>query len=211
VLHFSRTEEDRLALLVRGDLHLEQRWVDALATLHRVTEDLFDGLERELGLPRRDTRGIRDRVLEPRRRKHRQPHAVERRNESLYVAPLLDSLHARGFQPKTCAMDKGYDNNRVMDETRERNCVPIVCPRKGRPSPLTPIPYGSDEWKRFYRGRAAVEREFGRLKNEYALTPLRTRGLDRVRLHTDLVLMARLGQALARARELPLAALLKLA
>jgi hypothetical protein len=28
-----------------------------------------------------------------------------RRNESLYVAPLLDSLHARGFQPETCAMD----------------------------------------------------------------------------------------------------------
>jgi hypothetical protein len=61
-------------------------------------------------------------------------------------------------------------------------------------------------WKRLYRGRAAVEREFGRLKNEYALTPLRTRGLDRVRLHADLVLIARLGQAVARARAVPLAA-----
>ena len=27
-------------------------------------------------------------------------------------------------------MDKGYDNNRVMDETRERGVVPIVCLRK---------------------------------------------------------------------------------
>jgi transposase len=64
----------------------------------------------------------------------------------------------------------------------------------------------SGEWKRLYRGRAAVEREFGRLKNEYGLTPLRTRGLDRVRLHAALVMIARLGQALVRARAVPFAA-----
>jgi IS5 family transposase len=103
-------------------------------------------------------------------------------------------------------MDKGYDNNRVFDETRERGVVPIICLRKGRAIPLTPIPYGTDEWKRLYRGRAAVEREFGRLKTEYGLTPLRTRGLDRVRLHTNLTMLARLGQALERARAVPLAA-----
>jgi hypothetical protein len=57
-----------------------------------------------------------------------------------------------------------------------------------------------------YKGRAAVEREFGRLKNEYGLAPLRTRGIDRVRIHDDLVMLARLGQALARTRELRLAA-----
>jgi hypothetical protein len=51
-----------------------------------------------------------------------------------------------------------------------------------------------------------VEREFGRLKNEYGLTPLRTRGLERVRLHADLVMIARLGQALVRARAVLLAA-----
>jgi hypothetical protein len=68
-----------------------------------------------------------------------------------------------------------------MDETRERGAVPIVCLRKVRPIPLTAIPYGSDEWKRLYRGRAAVEREFGRLKNEYALAPLRVRGWRRSR------------------------------
>ena len=103
-------------------------------------------------------------------------------------------------------MDKGYDNNRVLSETRERDVVPIVCVRKGRPIPLDRIPYGSDEWKCLYRGRAAVEREFGRLKNEYGLTPLRTRGLGRVRQHADLVMIARLGQALVRARAVPVAA-----
>lgn len=97
-------------------------------------------------------------------------------------------------------MDKGYDNNRVMAETRERGCVPIVSLRKNSPIPLGRIPYGSDEWKRLYRGRAAVEREFGRLKNEYGLTPLRTRGLDRVTLHADLCVLTRLAQALVLAR-----------
>lgn len=129
-----------------------------------------------------------------------------RRNESLYVAPLLDALHARGIHPETCAMDKGYDNNRVMDETRERGCIPIVCLRKGRAIPLSPIPYGSDEWKRLYRGRSAVEREFGRLKHDYGLAPLRVRGVERVQLHADLTMLARLSHVLYRARAMSLAA-----
>jgi hypothetical protein len=56
------------------------------------------------------------------------------------------------------------------------------------------------------QGRAAVEREFGRLKNEWALLPLRVRGIERVRLHADLTILAKLSCALARARAVPLAA-----
>jgi hypothetical protein len=123
-----------------------------------------------------------------------------RRHESLYVAPLLDALAVRGYQPKTVAMDKGYDNPRVMYEARQRGAVPIVALRKGSPIPLDRIPYGSGEWKRLYGGRAAVEREFGRLKHDYGLAPLRVRGLERAALHADLVMLARLGQALLRAR-----------
>jgi hypothetical protein len=55
-------------------------------------------------------------------------------------------------------------------------------------------------------GRAAVECEFGRLKNEWALLPLRVRGLDRVALHADLTILAKLSCALARARAAPLTA-----
>jgi len=44
------------------------------------------------------------------------------------------------------------------------------------------------------------------LKNEYGLAPLRVRGLERVALHADLVMLARLSQALSRARAVPLAA-----
>jgi hypothetical protein len=60
--------------------------------------------------------------------------------------------------------------------------------------------------RKLYRGRAAVEREFGRLKNEWALLPLRVRALERVQLHADLTMLARLSCALARARAVPLAA-----
>jgi hypothetical protein len=73
-----------------------------------------------------------------------------------------------------------------------------------RRNPL--IPRGTRRWRSLYRGRAAVEREFGRLKNEYGLAPLRVRGIERVALHADLVMLARLSQALARARVVPLAA-----
>jgi hypothetical protein len=39
----------------------------------------------------------------------------------------------------------------------------------------------SPRWWKLYTGRAGVERQFGRLKNEWALLPLRVRGLDRGR------------------------------
>jgi hypothetical protein len=45
-----------------------------------------------------------------------------------------------------------------------------------------------------------------RLKHHYGLAILRVRGIERVRLHADLVVLARLSQALSRARAIPLAA-----
>jgi IS5 family transposase len=140
-----------------------------------------------------------------------------RRNESLYVAPLLDVLLARGFRPETVAADKGYDHPRVYAECEERGCDPIIPLRgtKGK-QPVLPLTLGgrlfprirrdSQRFRDLYRGRAAVEREFGRLKNDYGLAPLRVRGLERVRLHADLTMLARLAQALSRVRAEPLAA-----
>lgn len=84
-------------------------------------------------------------------------------------------------------------------------CQPKSVWRKSsRLHPL--IPRETKRWRNLYRGRAAVEREFGRLKHEYGLAPLRVRSLERVALHADLVMLARLSQALARARAVPLAA-----
>jgi hypothetical protein len=63
----------------------------------------------------------------------------------------------------------------------------------------TLIPRGTARWKKLYRQRGSVEREFGRLKNEWALLPLRVRRIERVALHADLTILARLA-ALAKAR-----------
>jgi hypothetical protein len=141
-----------------------------------------------------------------------------RRHESLFVAPLLDKLHARGYRPETCAMDKGYDSNRCHSECEARGVHPII-PIKGERANQIVIPIiegatrfipriqrHTQRFRDLYRGRAAVEREFGRLKNDFGLAPLRVRGLHRVALHADLTMLARLSQALARARSVPLAA-----
>jgi hypothetical protein len=68
------------------------------------------------------------------------------------------------------------------------------------------IPRESARSRTLYRSRGAVEREFGRLKHEWALAPLRVRGLDRVRLHADLTILAKLGCALTQARVVAVAA-----
>ncbi|MCA1845254.1 MAG: hypothetical protein LC792_19090 [Actinobacteria bacterium] len=70
----------------------------------------------------------------------------------------------------------------------------------------TLIPRGGERWKALWRGRAGVEREFGRLKHEWALLPLRVRRMERVALHVDLTVLARLAVALSDARAVPLAA-----
>lgn len=54
--------------------------------------------------------------------------------------------------------------------------------------------------------RGAVEREFGRLKHEWAMLPLRVRRIKQVRLHVDLTVLAKLATALDKARAVPLAA-----
>lgn len=69
----------------------------------------------------------------------------------------------------------------------------------------TLVPRSTGRWGDLYRQRGAVEREFGRLKHEWALLPLRVRRIGRVRLHADLSILARLAVALDRAR-MPLAA-----
>ncbi len=140
-----------------------------------------------------------------------------RHHESKFVAPLLDTIRSRGFGVETCAMDKGYDNNRVYAECEERGCEPIIPLRGAKATqPALPlalggrlfprIPRHTKRFRDLYRGRASVERAFGRLKNEAGLAPVRVRGLERVQLHADLCILATLASALARARAIPLAA-----
>jgi Transposase DDE domain len=64
----------------------------------------------------------------------------------------------------------------------------------------TLIPRGTPRWKGLYHQRGAVEREFGRLKNEWGALPLRVRRLVRVRLYVDLTILAQLASALLTTR-----------
>ena len=68
------------------------------------------------------------------------------------------------------------------------------------------IPRETLRSKGLYRRRGSVERAFGRLKNESALAPLRVRGIERVRLHANLTILAKLSCALASQREILVAA-----
>jgi Transposase DDE domain len=81
--------------------------------------------------------------------------------------------------------------------TSKRGASKWRCPT-GECKPASP-----PRWRKVYSRRAAVERQFGRLKNEWALLPLRVRGLDRVALHADLTILATLACALARTRVAP--------
>ena len=91
---------------------------------------------------------------------------------------------------------------RALPDRELPPCVPMS--KGGPPSPLGAARV--EAWKSLYRGRASVEREFGRLENESALLPLRVRGIEGVGLHADLTILAKLACALARARPAPVAA-----
>jgi hypothetical protein len=167
--------------------------------------------------------------------------------EQTFALELIDAAKARGFDPATAIMDKGYDTGPIHDGCMDRGICPVTplretpavkrgeqnaptcehgewtfagadykrratkwrCPtgecspasrwvKADRLHPL--IPRESERSRKLYRSRGAVEREFGRLKHEWALLPLRVRGLERVRLHADLTILAKLACALAHAR-----------
>jgi len=64
----------------------------------------------------------------------------------------------------------------------------------------TLIPRGTDRWKGLYHQRGAVVHEFGRIKHEWAMLPLRVRRIYRVRLYVDLTILAQLASALLATR-----------
>jgi len=95
----------------------------------------------------------------------------------------------------------GSDTKRGASKWRcpSGECQPAsVWVKASRLHPL--IPRETERYKDLYHQRGAVEREFGRLKHEWGMLPLRVRRLPRVRLHVDLVILATLASALAVTR-----------
>jgi hypothetical protein len=114
-------------------------------------------------------------------------------------------------KPPTCEHGEwrfaGADHKRGATKWRcpTGECKPAsVWIKADRLHPL--IPRETLRWKGLYRGRASVERVNGRLKNEWSLTPLRVRRIERVRLHADLTILAHLACALSRTQAAALAA-----
>ena len=123
------------------------------------------------------------------------------------VVPLRETPAVKKGKagPPTCDHGSwtfaGADDRRKASKWRcpTGECRPAsVWVKASRLHPL--IPRESARFEALYRQRGAVEREFGRLKHEWALLPLRVRRFERVRLHADLSILARLVVALDRAR-----------
>jgi hypothetical protein len=120
-----------------------------------------------------------------------------RTQEQLVSLPLLDATIRLGMPVQTVAMDKGYDGLPNYEGCLLRGTLPVIPIRntgrvreKCRLSRF--LPRDSERWKTLYKGRGAVEREFGRLKHEWAMLPLRVRSLAKVKLHIDLTILAKL-------------------
>lgn len=141
------------------------------------------------------------------------------------LGPLYDGCEDRGIRPiiplrQTPAVARGdhkppcceHGEWRFAGSDSKRGASKWRCPTgeckpasrwvtADRLHPL--IPRETPRWRKLYQGRASVEREFGRLKNEWSLLPLRVRGRERVQLHADLTILAKLCCALTRARSSP--------
>ena len=121
-------------------------------------------------------------------------------------SPLIETLAVKAgkHKPPSCEHGEwtfaGADAKRGATKWRcpTGECKPASAwVKASRLHPL--IPHGTERHKALYRQRTAVEREFGRLKNEWGLTPLRMRRLPRVTLHVNLMILAQLADAAIRA------------
>jgi hypothetical protein len=119
------------------------------------------------------------------------------------IIPLLKSVGVKrgDHKPPYCEHGQwdfsGADNKRKATKWR---CPTGECEKKSvwlKASRLhTMIPRSTPRWSKLYKRRTSVEREFGRLKHEWAMLPLRVRGMSRVKLHVDLTILTKLSCAL---------------
>lgn len=120
--------------------------------------------------------------------------------EMHHALPVLDTAIRRQFPIQAVVMDKGYDARDVYEGCLIRGTIPIIPKRnlKGTKGVRLSrfLPRDTDRWKALYKGRGSVERIFSQLKGEWALLPLKIRGLAKVALHVDLTILAKLCCAL---------------
>ncbi len=123
------------------------------------------------------------------------------------VIPLCNTPAVKAGKDKPPACDHGTWTFAGSDPKRGASkwrcpageCAPAsVWVKASHLHPL--IPRETSRFKAYYCQRGAVEREFGRLKHEFGLLPLRVRRIARVKLHVDLTILTQLASALAATR-----------
>jgi hypothetical protein len=129
------------------------------------------------------------------------------------IVPLMQTATVKRGEnkPPRCEHGEwtfaGADHKRKASKWRcpTGECKPAsVWIKADRLHPL--IPRETERWKGLYRGRASVERAFGRLKHEWGLGPLRVRRIERVQLHANLTILSQLTVALNQTERALLAA-----
>jgi IS5 family transposase len=189
-----------MAVCARTDLPLAWRVETASVNETKAVAPLLDGL-RDLGIDP-ETCALDKGYDIPRVYSECEDRGVRP------IIPLVQTIAVKrgDHKPPRCEHGEwrfaGADRKRGATKWRcpTGDCTPAsVWVKADRLHPL--IPRETPRWKGLYRGRASVERAFGRLKNEWGLKPLRVRGIERVRLHADLTILAQLSSALLRSRD----------
>ena len=125
------------------------------------------------------------------------------------VAPIIPleetaSVKRGAGEPPHCVHGEWTFAGTDYKQATKWRCPTGECKAKSmwrKASRLHPlIPRETKRYKDLYRQRGAIERQFGRLKHEWALLPLRVRGIGRVQLHADLTMLACLATRLASER-----------
>ena len=125
-------------------------------------------------------------------------------HDSTQYLSLLADLRALGIEPKVVVADKGYDSKANILTTIDRyNAAPIIAMNRRRAKKKErdfeknlPIKRDSKIWKDLYKERSSVERIFSRLQNETDMEEVTVRGLENVKIHVTLSMIAMLVVAL---------------
>ena len=118
------------------------------------------------------------------------------------VIPLVRTPAVKAGKHKPPACDHGewtFAGSDVKRGASKWRCPTAECEPKSvwaKASRLhLLIPRETSRFKGYYHQRGAVEREFGRLKHEWGMLPLRVRRIERISLHVDLTILATLAHA----------------
>jgi hypothetical protein len=113
------------------------------------------------------------------------------------VTALVKSIRVKRGEHKPPSCEHGEWTFAEADW--ERRATRWCCPTGDCGSRWVPadrlhplIPRETERSRVLYHSRGAVEREFGRLKHEWAMLPLRVRSLAKVKQHVDLTILAKL-------------------